>query len=203
VLYIRFQFEKTTGFCSHYRPPFLTFNGKHDSLHTHTEFFRCSCQGEGSVGRSCQEDGDDGTAKDKNCGHVEEKTERRIIGQMAYFLFHPAYTMYYQGMLNKNKVEVKDMKKHEAYEKDMNIKLRKWGAKIDELKAEMDRADAKTRESIYSEMEKLQEMRRNAQERLESLKNSGKDSFKDLKTGVDNAVKDLGEAVGSALSHFK
>lgn len=95
------------------------------------------------------------------------------------------------------------MKKHEAYEKDMNIKLRKWGAKIDELKAEMDRADAKTRESIYSEMEKLQEMRRKAQEKLESLKNSGKDSFKDLKTGVDNAVKDLGEAVGSALSHFK
>jgi len=95
------------------------------------------------------------------------------------------------------------MEQQEAYEKDVNIKLKKWKAKIDELKAEMDKADAKNRESLYTELERLREMQRKAQEKLESLKQSGEDSFDDMKRGVENAVKDLEEAVGSAFSRFK
>jgi len=95
------------------------------------------------------------------------------------------------------------MEQQEAYEKDMNIKLKKWEAKVDELKADMDKADAQTRESLYKEIEKLRELQRNAREKLDSLKRAGEGSFNDLKSGVDKAVKDLEEAVGSALSRLK
>jgi Skp family chaperone for outer membrane proteins len=95
------------------------------------------------------------------------------------------------------------MEQHEAYEKDMNIKLKKWEAKVDELKADMDKADAQTRESLYKEVEKLRDLQRNAREKLDALKRTGQGSFNDLKAGVDKAVKDLEEAVGSALSRLK
>jgi hypothetical protein len=95
------------------------------------------------------------------------------------------------------------MEQQEAYEKDINIKLKKWGAKIDSLKADMDKADAETRKSLYTEIEKLQSLQNQAEEKLASIKNEGKESLNDLKSGVEKAVQDLGEAVGSALSRFK
>jgi hypothetical protein len=95
------------------------------------------------------------------------------------------------------------MKQHEAYEKDMDIKLKKWGAKIDEMKANMDRADAKTRESYYGEIERLRALQHKAREKLESMRHAGKESLLDIKAGVEKAVKDLEDAAGSALSRFK
>jgi Skp family chaperone for outer membrane proteins len=95
------------------------------------------------------------------------------------------------------------MEQQEAYEKDINIKLKKWEAKIDELKADMDKVGAQKRESYYKELERLRKLQHKAQEKLESMKHAGKESFKDIKSGVNNAVKDLGEAVGSAFSRFK
>lgn len=95
------------------------------------------------------------------------------------------------------------MKQEEAYEKDMNIRLKKWEAKIDELEAEMSKADAQNRESYYKEIEHLQELQHNVHKKLESLKHAGKESFNDIKTGVENAVKDLEAAVDSAVSRFK
>jgi flagellar hook-basal body complex protein FliE len=95
------------------------------------------------------------------------------------------------------------MEQQEAYEKDMIIKLKKWESKIDELKAEMDKADAQARESLYKEIEKLQELQRKAHEKIDALKQAGKESFNDIKTGTEKAMKDLEEAVGSVLSRFK
>jgi hypothetical protein len=95
------------------------------------------------------------------------------------------------------------MEQQEAYEKDMNIKMKKWGAKIDEMKARLDTADAQTRQSLYREIENLRELQHKAQDHIESLKHSGRESFNDVKVGVENAVKKLEEAVGSALSRFK
>lgn len=95
------------------------------------------------------------------------------------------------------------MEQQEGYEKDTNIKLKKWEAKIDGLKAKMDNADAQTREFIYKEVERLQELQHRAQEKLQSLKHAGKGSINDIKKGVENIVKDLENAVGNALSRFK
>jgi phage tail tape-measure protein len=95
------------------------------------------------------------------------------------------------------------MKQQKVYKKDINVKLKKWGAEVDELKAKLDTADAQTRESIYKEVERLQELQQKAKDKLRSLKHAGKESFDDIKTGVENAVKSFGEAVDSALSRFK
>ena len=47
------------------------------------------------------------------------------------------------------------MEQQESHEKDTDVKLKQWEAKIDELKAVMDKADAKTRNKIYKEVERL------------------------------------------------
>ena len=95
------------------------------------------------------------------------------------------------------------MELQESNERDIDVKLKKWEAKIDELKAVMDKADAKTRESIYKEVERLMKLKHKAHEKLDSLKHAGKESINDVKKSVENAMKDLENAVGRALSRFK
>jgi hypothetical protein len=88
-------------------------------------------------------------------------------------------------------------------EQELKVKLNKWEAKIDELKAVMGKADAKTRESIYKEVERLIKLKHKANEKLDLLKHAGKESIHDVKMGVENVMKDLENAVSSALSRFK
>jgi hypothetical protein len=95
------------------------------------------------------------------------------------------------------------MEQQENHEKDTESKLNQWEAKIDELRAVMDKADAKTREKIYKEVKRLIKLKHKAREKLELMKYAGKESIHDVKQGVEKVVKDLENAVGSALSRFK
>jgi hypothetical protein len=95
------------------------------------------------------------------------------------------------------------MEQQESHEKDTESKLKQWEVKIDELKAVMDKADAKTREKIYKEVKRLIKLKYKAREKLELMKYAGKESIHDVKQGVEKVVKDLENAVGSALSRFK
>jgi len=95
------------------------------------------------------------------------------------------------------------MEQQESHEKDTEVKLKQWEAKIDELKAVMDKADARTRKKIYKEVERLIKLKHKAREKLELMKYAGKESINDVKQGVENVVKDLENAVSRALSRFK
>lgn len=95
------------------------------------------------------------------------------------------------------------MEQQESHEKDTEVKLKQWEAKIDELKAVMDKADAKTRNKINKEVKRLIKLKHKAREKLELMKYAGKESINDVKQGVENVVKDLENAVNSALSRFK
>jgi hypothetical protein len=99
--------------------------------------------------------------------------------------------------------EQKGKEQNASDEQELKVKLNKWEAKIDELKAVMDKADAKTRESIYKEVERLIKLKHKANEKLDQMKHAGKESINDVKMGFENVMKDLENAVSSALSRFK
>lgn len=95
------------------------------------------------------------------------------------------------------------MRQQKEFKKDMKIEMKRWGAEIDELKADMDKEDAQSRQSYNEEIKHLRALQYKAQAKLESFKDTGKESFNDIKQGVENAVKDLEQAVGNVLSRFK
>jgi len=95
------------------------------------------------------------------------------------------------------------MKNQESHAKDTEVKLKQWEAKIDELKAVVGKADAKSREKIYKEVERLIKLKHKAREKLELMKYAGKESINDVKQGVEKVMKDLENAVSSALARFK
>jgi hypothetical protein len=88
-------------------------------------------------------------------------------------------------------------------EQETIVKLNKWEAKIDELKAVMDKADAKTRSKIYKEVQRLLKLKHKARVKLELMQYASKESINDVKQGVEKVVKDLENTVSSALSRFK
>jgi hypothetical protein len=100
-----------------------------------------------------------------------------------------------------NEQEPKDQET--STEQEIIVTLNKWEAKIDELKAVMDKADAKTRNKIYKEVERLIKLKHKAREKLELMKYAGKESIHDVKHGVEKVVKDLENTVSNALSRFK
>ena len=94
-----------------------------------------------------------------------------------------------------------DMK--QAYEEKLEAQLREWQAKIDQLKARADRAEAEKKIDYQQEIDSLQARQQALQEKLEELRGAGEDAWEEVKAGAELAWRDLEQAVNRAFDHFK
>lgn len=95
------------------------------------------------------------------------------------------------------------METKHAYEDKMDARLREWQAKIDVLKARVDKATAEQKIKYNKDIESLRNRQQQLYKKLDELRSAGSDGWEDLKTGVDQAYHDLKSAVERAGEKFE
>lgn len=88
---------------------------------------------------------------------------------------------------------------------DRSALQKKLKARLDQAQAEIDRLDAKQRESeadvqleIGKQVEVLQERKERTQQKLSEISEATGDAWKEMQAGASKAWEDLGAAVESA-----
>jgi len=89
------------------------------------------------------------------------------------------------------------------YEKKAEAKLKEIGAKIDELRAKSEQAQANLQIDLKQRIDKLASDRQRLKTSLDQLKKSGQDAFGDLKAGMELALTDLRTAIDSAFQRIR
>ncbi len=95
------------------------------------------------------------------------------------------------------------MDKKQVYQEKMEAQLKEWAAKIDELKAWADQAEAQQKLDYYEQVESLREKQDKARQKLEALRDAGEGAWEEIKAGVEMAWDDLSLAVDNAIMRFK
>jgi hypothetical protein len=78
-----------------------------------------------------------------------------------------------------------------AYVAKMEAELKRWSARLSELKAKTEKATAQGRIEYQKKLELSKAKHDAAARKLEELKSAGEDKWEALKTGVESAWKEL------------
>lgn len=95
------------------------------------------------------------------------------------------------------------MSQKQAYQEKMEAQLKEWGAKIDELKAKAEKAEADAKLEYHKRIDGLQAKRNAVEAKLAEVKASGEEAWENLKDGAERAWNELRSAVNEAASKFK
>ena len=91
----------------------------------------------------------------------------------------------------------------DAYLEKMETQLREWGAKMDELKAKADKAEAGAKIEYMKQLDVFKAKRDAAQTQLGEVRAAGEEAWESLKTGVEGAWSELKAAIEGAATKFK
>lgn len=95
------------------------------------------------------------------------------------------------------------METKKAYQEKMEAHLKEWSAKIGELMAKAEKAQADAKIEYQREVEELQVKQKEVEQNLKKLRQAGEEAWEDWKTGVQKAWDDLQGAWESAVARFK
>ena len=95
------------------------------------------------------------------------------------------------------------MSLQEEYQKKMEAKIHEWNAKLEELKAKADQAQAETKIQLTQEVDSLRRKSKVAQEKLQQLKGAGEDAWEDLKSSVESAWSDMSQELDAIKAKLK
>lgn len=91
----------------------------------------------------------------------------------------------------------------EAYHEQLDARLREWRAKLDQLKAKADGAEAGAKVEYYKQLESIKAKADVAQAKLKELQDSSGEAWESLKGGVERAWADFKMAIEEATGKFK
>jgi hypothetical protein len=83
------------------------------------------------------------------------------------------------------------MEDRQAHVGKMETRLKKWGAKLDELVAKADGAGADAKVDTLKRIDDLKAKHQVAQARLDELRTTSGEKWETVKTGVERAWNDL------------
>ncbi|MFM9964882.1 MAG: coiled coil domain-containing protein [Planctomycetaceae bacterium] len=91
----------------------------------------------------------------------------------------------------------------EAYLANREAELKEWDAKILQLEARAEQAEAQVRILYYEQLEALRTKQTSVREKLHELKLSSGAAWESVKIGLENAWNDLRGGLTSAAAKFK
>lgn len=90
-----------------------------------------------------------------------------------------------------------------AYLANREAELKEWDAKILQLEAKAEQAQAQVKILYYEQLESLRTKQTSVREKLHLLKQSSGAAWETLKIGLENAWHDLKGGLTSAAAKFK
>lgn len=95
------------------------------------------------------------------------------------------------------------MSNKDAFEKKHEAKIEEMKAEIDRLKAKAKQSEADTQIKYEEKINELEALKGQAEEKLEGLKKSSENAWSDISKGLESATQSLTTAVKAASSEFK
>jgi nucleotide-binding universal stress UspA family protein len=93
--------------------------------------------------------------------------------------------------------------RRKAYQEKIEGQLKDWGAKIDELRAKVERSKGEVKLKYEKQMEGLRNRRETVQKKLLEMKESGEEAWEGLKAGIEKGLEDLQDTFDQTVSKFK
>lgn len=91
----------------------------------------------------------------------------------------------------------------DAYAEKMEPQLREWGAKLDELKAKADKAEASAKIEYHKQIDSLRSKQDATGAKLRELRAARDDAWEAIKQGVEGAWTEMKNAMDQAAAKFK
>jgi nucleotide-binding universal stress UspA family protein len=109
------------------------------------------------------------------------------------------------GLSEKKGVELPkvQLEKKEAYQGKVEIQLKEWGAKIEELKAKTQKSKADLKSKYEKQIEDLQAKQTVVQQKLRELRESGEEAWEGLKIGIEKSLDELKGSLDRAFLTFR
>ena len=95
------------------------------------------------------------------------------------------------------------MDEKKVYQEKIEAQLKEASAKIAELAAKADKAQADAKLQYQEQINSLRTMRDELNRKLMRLNDSGEAAWEDVKKGLEDAWSDLKRAIDNAVSQFK
>ena len=89
------------------------------------------------------------------------------------------------------------------YQDKVKAELDKLNARLAEMKAKLDGAQADARVQYHTTIEELEAKRDALDVKLQELQKAGEEAWQELQKGVDNAWQSLNDAFNQAVAKFK
>jgi nucleotide-binding universal stress UspA family protein len=95
------------------------------------------------------------------------------------------------------------LRKKEDYVRKMEAELKKWGHKIDILKAKAEKSKVEAKITYLKQIEELRAKQESVKQKVHDLKESGDEAWREIRKGVDKAVGEMKEAFRRAKSKLQ
>ncbi|MFH2005015.1 MAG: coiled coil domain-containing protein [bacterium] len=86
------------------------------------------------------------------------------------------------------------MKTMEEYVGKMETRLKKWGARLDDLVLKADQSGEKATTEYHKRIDELKAKHRAARTKVDEMKAANSEQWKTFKAGIDGAWNELGSA---------
>jgi hypothetical protein len=95
------------------------------------------------------------------------------------------------------------MSQRDAYRRKAEAKLEEKKAEIDKARAQLKGATADARIDAERELGALEQKYEDAKQKIESLKDASEEAWEDLTKGIEDAWDDLTRSVRTMISRFR
>jgi outer membrane murein-binding lipoprotein Lpp len=90
-----------------------------------------------------------------------------------------------------------------SYQERIGAELKEWAAKVDHLKAEVEKSGAELGRMFEKQIEILRDKQKGALRRLSTLKRSREEKWEEFRTGLERSLDDLKQTLDHTLSTFR
>lgn len=94
------------------------------------------------------------------------------------------------------------MEEQQAYKEKLKAKIDEWDAKIKEMRAKADQAQAESKIEYQQQVDQMETKREKLSDQLEQIKQAGGEAWKDIAAGADRALDELRESFEKAKAKF-
>jgi chromosome segregation ATPase len=93
--------------------------------------------------------------------------------------------------------------KRKAYQEKIEVQLKEWRAKIDELKAKAETSKTELKMKYEKQIEDLRAKQEVVQQKLHEFKESGEETWEEIKTALEKGLNELKDSFDRTVSKVK
>lgn len=96
----------------------------------------------------------------------------------------------------------REKSEQQEYKKSAEEKLRKLGARIDQLRAKGESIEENMKKQFSEQIDNLSALKQNVENKVQWIAKTGRESWGDIRGGIERSLDELENALKNAASRF-